>query len=128
MTPAGDLYGAVIKERFRRPRFQGRIDAPDAAFEDVNPLCGDRIAIECRLDDGTLADARHHGDSCAVCLASADVLLEMAIGRRAEEAVALGTTDVLERLQADVRPSRLKCVALPITVLQGALQGREVAR
>lgn len=128
MSPAGNPYGEVIRERFRHPRFQGRIDAPDAAFEDVNPLCGDRIAIECRLDDGTLADARHHGDSCAVCLASADVLLEMAIGRRAEEAVALGTTDVLERLQADVRPSRLKCVALPITVLQGALQGREVAR
>ena len=128
MSPAGDLYGQVIRDRFRHPRFQGRIEAPDAAFEDVNPLCGDRIAIECRLADGTLADARHHGDSCAVCLASADVLLEMAIGRRAEDAAALGPGDVLERLQADVRPSRMKCVALPITVLQGALQGREVAR
>ena len=128
MSPTGDLYGHVIRERFRRPRFQGRIEAPDAAFEDVNPLCGDRIAIECRITDGTLADARHHGDSCAVCLASADVLLEMAIGRLAEDAAALGTADVLERLQADVRPSRLKCVALPITVLQGALSGREVAR
>jgi nitrogen fixation protein NifU and related proteins len=128
MSPAGDLYGQVIRERFRRPRFQGRVEAPDAAFEDVNPLCGDRIAIECRIADGVLADARHHGDSCAVCLASADVLLEMAIGRRVDEAAALGTGDVLERLQADVRPSRMKCVALPISVLQGALQGREVAR
>jgi len=128
MSPAGDLYGQVIRERFRRPRFQGRVEAPDAAFEDVNPLCGDRIAIECRIADGVLADARHHGDSCAVCLASADVLLEMAIGRRVDEAAALGTGDVLERLQADVRPARMKCVALPISVLQGALQGREVAR
>ena len=128
MTPAGDLYGAVIKERFRHPRFQGRIDAPDAAFEDVNPLCGDRIAIECRLTDGVVADARHHGDSCAICMASADVLLEMAVGRSSSEAAALGMPDVLERLQVDVRPSRMKCVALPITVLQGALAGREVAR
>jgi len=128
MTPSNDLYGSVIRERFRRPRFQGRIPAPDAAFEDVNPLCGDRIAIECRLEDGVLADARHHGDSCAICMASADVLLELAVGRRAEDAAALGTPDVVERLQADIRPSRMKCVALPITVLQGALEGREVAR
>ena len=128
MSPAGDLYGHVIRDRFRHPRFQGRIDAPDAVFEDVNPLCGDRVAVECRIADGVLADARHRGDSCAVCMASADVLLEMAIGRRVEDAAALGSADVLERLQADVRPSRLMCVALPITVLQGALQGREVAK
>ena len=128
MTPANDLYGSVIRERFRHPRFQGRIEAPDAAFEDVNPLCGDRIAIECRVEGGVLADARHHGDSCAICMASADVLLELAVGRRAEDAAALGAPDVLDRLQADIRPSRMKCVALPITVLHGALQGREVAR
>jgi nitrogen fixation NifU-like protein len=128
MTPPGDLYGAVIRDRFRHPRFHGRIEAPDATFEDVNPLCGDRIRIECRLDGGTLAEARHSGDCCAICAASADLLLELAIGRRAEDAAVLGVGDVLERLEADIRPSRMKCVALPVTVLQGALQGREVAR
>ena len=121
------LYGSVIHDRFRHPRFRGRIEAPDAAFEDVNPLCGDRIRIECRLDRGLLAEARHHGDSCAICAASADVLLELAVGRRAEEAAAVEVAEVLERLEADVRPSRMKCVTLPLTVLRGALQGREVA-
>ena len=46
------LYSDVIRERFRQPRFRGRLDAPDAVFEDVNPLCGDRIRIEGRLRDG----------------------------------------------------------------------------
>ncbi|HEY5724543.1 MAG TPA: iron-sulfur cluster assembly scaffold protein, partial [Methylomirabilota bacterium] len=71
-------YSDVIRERFRRPRFRGRLANPDAAFEDVNPLCGDRIRIECRLTGGRLAEAMHHGDSCAICAASADVLIEMA--------------------------------------------------
>ena len=122
------LYSSVIRDRFRRPRFRGRIEAPEAAFEDVNPLCGDRIRIECRLHDGVLADARHHGDSCAICAASADVLIEMVVGRPTEEAGAVGVEDMLERLEADIRPSRMKCVTLPLSVLQGALQGRAVAR
>jgi len=121
-------YSDVIRERFRRPRFRGRLPNPDAVFEDVNPLCGDRIRIECRLEDGRLAEARHHGDSCAICAASADVLIELGLGRTVAEVAGLGAADVLERLQADIRPTRMKCVTLPITVLQGALEGREVAR
>jgi nitrogen fixation NifU-like protein len=123
-----DLYGSVIRDRFRHPRFHGRVERPDAVFEDVNPLCGDRIAIECRLDDGRIAEARHHGDCCAICAASADILLELAQGRLTIEAAALGVGDILERVEADIRPSRMKCVALPVSVLQGALEGREVAR
>jgi len=84
--------------------------------------------IECRLTDGRLAEAMHHGDSCAICAASADVLIELAVGRPVAEVGRLGAADVLERLQADIRPTRMKCVTLPITVLQGALEGREVAR
>jgi nitrogen fixation protein NifU and related proteins len=115
------LYSSVIRERFRRPRFRGRVESPDAVFEDVNPLCGDRIRIECRLDGDVIAEARHHGDSCAVSTAAADVLLELAVGRPVAQAAAIPIGDVLERLEADIRPSRMKCVALPLGVLQAAL-------
>jgi nitrogen fixation protein NifU and related proteins len=122
------VYSSVIRERFRAPRFRGTLPGADASFEDVNPLCGDRIRIECRIAGGKVADARHHGDSCAICAASADVLLESVIGKSVEAAAALTAADLLERLQTDVRASRMKCVTLPLTVLQGALEGREVAR
>ena len=121
------IYSSVIRERFRRPRFRGELPWPDLAFEDVNPLCGDRIRIECRITDGLLSDARHRGDSCAICAASADLLLEMVIGRTVEEAAAVEPSALLERLEADIRPTRFKCVTLPLSVLQGALEGREVA-
>jgi nitrogen fixation protein NifU and related proteins len=121
------IYSSVIRERFRRPRFRGELPQPDLAFEDVNPLCGDRIRIECRIADGRLSDARHRGDSCAICAASADLLLEMVIGRTVEEAAAVEPAALLERLEADIRPTRFKCVTLPLSVLQGALEGREVA-
>ena len=122
------LYSDVIKERYRQPRFRGRLDAPDATFEDVNPLCGDRIRIELAVHDGRVTDARFTGDSCAISAASADLLLEAARGRTVEEAHALGVPDVLERLDADIRPARMKCVALPVEVLHGALGGNGSAR
>ena len=122
------LYSDVIRERFRNPRFRGTVPDADTAFEDVNPLCGDRIRIECRLADGKVADARFTGDCCAIAAASADVLIEQMIGQPAVRAHALHARDLLERLDADIRPSRMKCVTLPLSVLQGALDGKEVAR
>ena len=45
-----------------------------------------------------------------------------------EEAASVPLSTLLERLEADIRPTRMKCVTLPLSVLQGALEGREVAR
>ena len=117
------LYSSVIHERFRRPRFRGELPEPDAAFEDVNPLCGDRVRMELRFGDGTIATARFRGDSCAICTASADLLAEMVHGRAFPEVEEIGVSDLLARLEADIRPSRMKCVALPLEVLKRALVG-----
>ena len=122
------LYSSVISDRFRHPRFFGDLDGADSVFEDVNPLCGDRVRIQLRLANGGIADARFKGDSCAICMASADLLVEMARGQAIDEALALGTDDLLARLEARIRPSRMTCVTLPLQVLKGALAAVGVAR
>jgi nitrogen fixation NifU-like protein len=122
------LYSETIRQRWRQPRFRGRLPGPDAAFEDVNPLCGDRIRMECRLDGWRLAEARFSGDACAIAVAAADVLVEMAEGQPVEALQALDARRILDRLGAEVRQSRMRCVALPLDVLKAALAAREVAR
>jgi len=121
------LYSNVIRERFRHPRYRGTLPAADASFEDVNPLCGDRIRIECRIGDGRVLEARFTGDSCAIAAASADLLLEHIVGQPVATVHGLELPALLERLQADIRPTRLKCVSLPLGVLQRALNGKAVA-
>ncbi len=123
MTPAAGagLYSDVIRERWRRPRFRGELPGASATAEDVNPLCGDRVRVMVRLAGDIVEAARFTGDSCAICSASADVLAEMIHGRATTEAKALDVADVLAVLQADVRPTRMRCVTLPITVLKQAL-------
>jgi len=115
------LYSEAIRERWRRPRFRGELPGATAIAEDVNPLCGDRVRMQLTLDDGRVSAARFAGDSCAICTASADVVAELVQGRSRAEAVALGAADVLGVLQADVRPTRMRCVTLPISVLAKAL-------
>ncbi|MBM4439746.1 MAG: iron-sulfur cluster assembly scaffold protein [Candidatus Rokubacteria bacterium] len=115
------LYSDAIRRRWRRPAHRGDLPGATATAEDVNPLCGDRVRFAVQVSDGTIAAARFTGDSCAICTASADVVAELAIGRATADAARLGTEDVLEVLQADVKPTRMRCLTLPISVLGMAL-------
>ena len=105
MTP---LYGDVVLERFRHPRYFGELTAPDASHEDVNPLCGDRLRVEVRLGDGAgrlLEAVRFHGDACAIAVASADLLAEMAEGRTPSQAGRIERDEILRALGATIRAS-----------------------
>jgi nitrogen fixation protein NifU and related proteins len=123
-SAAQGLYSDVIRERWRRPRHRGELPGANAVAEDVNPLCGDRVRLMLAVEpDGRIAAARFVGDSCAISTASADVLADLVAGRSREEALALEVSDVLGVLQAEIRPTRMRCVTLPLTVLEKALAG-----
>jgi nitrogen fixation NifU-like protein len=115
------LYTDVIRERWRRPRFRGLLPGANAVAEDVNPLCGDRVRIMASVAGDRVGAVRFTGDSCAICAASSDVLAELVTGRTLPEARGLEVADVLEVLQTDVRPTRMRCVTLPLSVLRAAL-------
>jgi nitrogen fixation NifU-like protein len=116
-------YSDVIRRRWRHPEFRGRLSEANAAAEDVNPLCGDRVRMELRVEGDAVVAARFSGDSCAICTASADVVSELVTGKSVRDARKLETPDVLEILDADVRPTRLSCVTLPLGVMRMALGG-----
>ena len=121
-SAAHGLYSDVIRERWRRPRHRGDLPGANAVAEDVNPLCGDRVRMMLAIEpEGRIAEARFVGDSCAICTASADVLADLIGGRSRNEAMALEVADVLAVLQAEIRPTRMRCVTLPFSVLAKAL-------
>jgi nitrogen fixation NifU-like protein len=125
-TPAapGGLYSDVIRDRWRKPRHRGDLPGANAVAEDVNPLCGDRVRIMLAVaPEGRIAEARFVGDSCAICTASADVVADLVTGRTRGEAQALDVSDVLAVLQAEIRPTRMRCATLPLSVLAQALDG-----
>ncbi len=122
--PATSPYSDIIRERWRRPRFKGDLPGATATAEDVNPLCGDRVRMQAQVADGTVEAARFTGDSCAICSASADVIAELVTGKAVDEALGVSARDVLDVLRAEVRPARMQCLMLPLTVLHAALGSR----
>src|SRR3972149_6653348 len=119
-----DLYREVIIEHYKNPSYRGKLDPRDISFADNNPLCGDHIQIDLRVDaDGKVADARFDSHGGAISQASADLLIESIIGKPLEEVKQLNKDSVLEMLGIDLGPVRLKCALLSLKVLKAGVYG-----
>jgi len=114
-------YSAVVLEHFRRPRNRGSLAEPTMAQEGVNPLCGDRVKIELRIEGNTVREARFSANACAICVASASILTELVQGAPLAEVETLTVDDLLGSLKAEIPPARVQCVRLPLTVLHTGL-------
>lgn len=61
-------------------------------LEGVNPSCGDDIILQLKVENGKIEDGSFVGDGCAISQASADIMLDMIIGRSVDEAKDLAET------------------------------------
>ena len=119
-----DLYRELIIEHYKNPLYRGQLDPHDISFEDDNPLCGDHIRIDLRLDENDVVrEAAFDGHGCAISQASADILLESILGKPLEEVRALTKDDLLELLGIELGPVRLKCALLSLKVLKAGVYG-----
>lgn len=89
--------------------------------EGVNPLCGDRVKIELRIEGDTVREARFSANACAICVASASILTELVQGAPLDEIETVTVEDLIKTLKADIPQARVQCVRLPLTVLHTGL-------
>jgi nitrogen fixation protein NifU and related proteins len=119
-----DLYREVIIDHYKNPSHRGRLDPHDISFEDSNPLCGDQIVIDLRVDENDIVtEARFDGHGCAISQASADLLLDAVIGKSLEDVRRMSKQDILDMLGIDLGPVRLKCALLSLKVLKAGIYG-----
>lgn len=128
--PGNTFYNEILIDHNLHPGHKH--DLPDAnlVLEGVNPSCGDDIWLKLKVEDGTIADGAFVGDGCAVSQASADMMLDLIIGKSQEEALKLAdiffrmikgevSEEELDQLEEasilkDVAhmPARVKCAVL----------------
>lgn len=108
-----ELYAQRLLDHWRHPRNRGRLEAPDLAAEEYNPLCGDRVRIEARVREERIAEARFEGRGCALCLGAASILTETITGKMLHELEAMSLDEFLAELGSPIRPARLRCALLP---------------
>ena len=114
------LYSEKLLDHFRNPRNYGALTAPDISYESFNPLCGDRIRLELKLENRNVKEARFRGDGCAISIAAASLLTDILIGRDIHEAVS--DDELVAALESDIKPARIQCALLSLEALRAGLK------
>lgn len=139
-----ELYQAIILDHNKRPRHYGRLEGATHQAEGYNPLCGDQLTLYLKLEDGVITAVQFEAASCAICKASASMMVSALEGCSLREGGALQemvsrilNSDTGSSLEdtgelvalAGVRrfPARIKCASLPWHTYQAALKGEAKA-
>ena len=143
MADLRELYQDTILDHSKKPRNFREIPGATAKAVGHNPLCGDRVTVYLRLDDGNIADIAFIGQGCAISKASASLMTDAVKGKSKSEA-----TRLFERFRKMVTgrpgdpidaslgklavlsgvcefPVRVKCASLPWHTLEAALEAKQ---
>jgi nitrogen fixation NifU-like protein len=142
MADLRELYQEVILDHHKRPRNCRKPDDANRHADGFNPLCGDKVSVFVRMEDGVVRDIAFQGSGCAISTASASLMTESLKGKSEAEAMQIferfhdlvtGKTPVdsdnsgLGKLAvfAGVRdyPVRVKCATLAWHTMRAALAG-----
>lgn len=119
-----DIYREQIIDLYEHPLNYGTLDPNDFSYEEDNPLCGDVVRVDVRLDDeGRVAEVRWSGEGCAISQASASLLTDEIKGMTLAEIKAYPKEDLLELIGVPLSMARVKCALLSLKVLKAGAYG-----
>jgi NifU-like protein involved in Fe-S cluster formation len=119
-------YSETFKDHLANPRNAGEVEGADAAAEEVNPVCGDRLRLSLRVRGGRVEAARFLAYGCPPTLACGSALAEMLEGLTLEEAARLTREDIVRALGG--LPARKgHAAALAVETLRAALRQTDLS-
>jgi nitrogen fixation NifU-like protein len=140
MASLAGLYQEMILDHNRAPQNFRRMEDANRRAEGNNPLCGDRLTVWLRVEDGKIKDAAFQGSGCAISKASASLMTAAVKGKSQAEAEELferfrglvtgkldpGEAETLGKLAVfsglSEFPIRVKCASLSWHALKAALE------
>ncbi|MCK6619067.1 MAG: SUF system NifU family Fe-S cluster assembly protein [Calditrichaceae bacterium] len=144
MEELKELYQQIILDHNKSPKNYGKMVNCTHASEGYNPLCGDRIKIYAKVENGVIEDIKFEGEGCAIAKASGSIMTALLKGKTVAEAQQLFeefqhliTSDVRSNVDteklgklavfAGVRefPTRVKCAGLAWHTVKAAIEKKD---
>lgn len=114
-------YSDKVKEHFRNPRNVGTIKDADAVGRVGNPVCGDVMEIQLKVEDNIITDIKFQTFGCASAIATSSMITEMAKGKTLDEALEITRNDVADELDG-LPPIKMHCSNLAADALHSAIE------
>jgi nitrogen fixation protein NifU and related proteins len=117
-----NIYKEELMAIYKNPMNRGHMDDPSVEVDGKNPMCGDKITLQLKIEDGRIADAKFDGSACAVSIISSAMATDFIIGKTIEEALKLNKDDLLKMMDLNLTTSRVKCATLIVNAIKDALE------
>jgi nitrogen fixation NifU-like protein len=134
------LYQELILDHYRRPRNKGVLEHPTHTVALNNPLCGDEIDLQLRMEGDVIKEVRFIGRGCSISQAAASMMTQIVKEKRLADALAVADrmtammhgdeSAAADKSLGDLRalagvakfPVRVKCALLPWNALKDAVK------
>lgn len=112
-----DLYKEIILEHYRSPHNRGSVEGGVEVGE-ANMVCGDKLKISARIENGIIVEAKFEGGGCAISMAAVDMLLDRVKGKKLDQVKKMSGEEIEKMLGVELTSSRKKCAYLGLEVLK----------
>ena len=118
MAPA---YSEKVLEHFRNPRNVGELKNPDGVGIEGNPVCGDLMEIQIKVEDDRITDIKFKTFGCGSAIATSSMVTELAKGKTLDEAMKITREDVATELDG-LPKQKMHCSNLAADALHRAIE------
>ena len=115
------MYSEKVMLHFMNPHNMGEIENPSGVGTVGNPICGDLMQIQIKVEDGVLTDVKFKTFGCGAAIATSSMVTDLAIGKTIEEALKITRNDVAENLEG-LPPIKMHCSNLAADGLHAAIE------
>ena len=122
-----EMYREEIMDHYQNPRNFGHMTGADISYHDYNPVCGDDVTVQLKMENSTVKEAMFIGKGCAISQAAASMLTEEIAGKSVRDIVSMKSDDMLRLLNINPGPVRIKCALLALRAVQKGIVQYEAA-
>ncbi len=115
------MYRENILDHYKNPHNKGEIKDADIKFTENNPLCGDVITVNIKLNDSKVDDVKFRGRGCAISQSAASMLTDEIKGKTLKEVKNLQRGDIVNMLGIEIGVVRTKCATLGLVAIKNGI-------